>query len=180
MKSSFHSRTPATQLTHCHLFSVIYGRCLKRLPQLLFQSKSKLLYEWRFTANQFVLASDPLRPTTRDIFQLNSCGNIPNITSSLKRRWVCLLRICLAFRQVYISHIQHVTEKSSFCTTHKSSVSTGFAEQIMPILRDNGSLVTWTVVRLTIAWDPRYIASRRTPRKTPSSIVKERVYSPVF
>jgi hypothetical protein len=43
---------------------------------------------------------------------------------------------------------------SSFYTTHKSSVSTGFTEQIMPILRIlcyNGSLDTWTVVGLTTA-----------------------------
>jgi hypothetical protein len=43
---------------------------------------------------------------------------------------------------------------SSFCTTHRSSLSTGFTEQIMPILRIlcyNGSLVTWTVVGLTTA-----------------------------
>jgi hypothetical protein len=36
----------------------------------------------------------------------------------------------------------------------KSSVSTGFAEQIMPILRIlcyNGRLVAWTVVSLTAA-----------------------------
>jgi hypothetical protein len=42
-------------------------------------------------------------------------------------------------------HIQHVTENSSFCTTHKTSVSTGFAKQIMLYLRIlcyNGSLVT--------------------------------------
>jgi hypothetical protein len=31
-------------------------------------SKSKLLYDWLFTANQFVLASIPLRPTTRLLF----------------------------------------------------------------------------------------------------------------
>jgi hypothetical protein len=70
------------------------------------------------------------------------------------RRWVCLLWICLTFHQVYISHILHVMKNSCFCTTHKSSVSTGFAEQIMPILhtlRYNGSLVTWTVVSLTTA-----------------------------
>jgi hypothetical protein len=30
--------------------------------------KSKLFYDWRFTANQFVLASGPLRRTTRDFF----------------------------------------------------------------------------------------------------------------
>jgi hypothetical protein len=43
---------------------------------------------------------------------------------------------------------------SSFCTTHKSSVSTGFTEQILPILRIlcyNGSLVTWTVVSFITA-----------------------------
>jgi hypothetical protein len=43
---------------------------------------------------------------------------------------------------------------SSFCTIYKSSVSTGFTEQIMPILRIlcyNGNLVTWTVVGLTPA-----------------------------
>jgi hypothetical protein len=55
------------------------------------QSKSKLLYDWRFTANQFVLTSSPLRPTIRDFVQLNFCGNNPYVTSSLTRRWVCLL-----------------------------------------------------------------------------------------
>jgi hypothetical protein len=46
---------------------------------------SELLYDWRFTAKQFVLASSPFRFTTR-FFQLNSCGNSPYVTSSLKRR----------------------------------------------------------------------------------------------
>jgi hypothetical protein len=36
--------------------------------------------------------------------QLNSCGSSPWVTSSPTRRCVCLLRICLAFLQVYISH----------------------------------------------------------------------------
>jgi hypothetical protein len=43
---------------------------------------------------------------------------------------------------------------SCFCATYKSSVSTGFTEQIMHILRIlcyNGSLVIWTVVGLIIA-----------------------------
>jgi hypothetical protein len=31
------------------------------------KSKSKLLYDWRLTANQYFLASNPLGPTTRDI-----------------------------------------------------------------------------------------------------------------
>jgi hypothetical protein len=28
--------------------------------------KSKLFYDWRFTANHFILAPDPSRPTARD------------------------------------------------------------------------------------------------------------------
>jgi hypothetical protein len=65
-------------------------------PSCKSKSKSKLLYDWRFTANQFVLASNPLRPTTRIFIQLNSCGNSPYVTSSLTRRWGCLSWICLA------------------------------------------------------------------------------------
>jgi hypothetical protein len=35
------------------------------------ESESELLYDWRFTANQFVLAPSPLRITTRDFLFLN-------------------------------------------------------------------------------------------------------------
>jgi hypothetical protein len=48
--------------------------------------------------------------------------------------------------QVYVSHIQHVTEKSSFYIIYKSSVSPGFVKQTMSILltlRYNDSLVAW-------------------------------------
>jgi hypothetical protein len=55
---------------------------LHRLPE----SESELLYEWRFTANQFVLATSPVRTTTRIlIFQLNTCGYSRYVTSSLTR-----------------------------------------------------------------------------------------------
>jgi hypothetical protein len=68
--------------------------------------ESELLYNSRFTFSRFVLVPSPLKLTARMFFfQLNSCGNSPYITSSLMGRWVCLLWICLAFRQVYISHI---------------------------------------------------------------------------
>jgi hypothetical protein len=50
---------------------------------------------------------------------------------SSMRRWGCLLWICLAFRQEYVWHMYHIIENSSFCTIRKSSVSAGFAEQIM-------------------------------------------------
>jgi hypothetical protein len=59
------------------------------------KSKSKLLYDCRFTANRFVMASNPLRPKTRDFFRLNPLGNGPYVTSSLTIRWVCLLWVCL-------------------------------------------------------------------------------------
>jgi hypothetical protein len=118
------------------------------------KAKTKLLCDWQFTAKQFVLASSLMRPTTRNVsFQLNPGGNSLYATSSLTRRWVGLLWICWAFNQEYVSHIQHVIENCSFCTTHKSSVSTGFAK-IMPILLIlwyNGSLVTWKVVSLNTA-----------------------------
>jgi hypothetical protein len=42
------------------------------------------------TANQFVLATSPVRPTASNfIFQLNTCGYSPFVTFSLTRRWVC-------------------------------------------------------------------------------------------
>jgi hypothetical protein len=57
---------------------------------------SKLLYDWRFTANQFILATSPLRTMTRIfIFQLNPCGYSPSVTSSLTKGWVCCLQLLL-------------------------------------------------------------------------------------
>jgi hypothetical protein len=142
------------QITH-EVFRAYANSSLQLSTELsVKKSKSTLLYDSLFTAKQFVLASRPLRPTTRGIFQLNLCGNSPYVTSSLKKRWFCLLWIRLAFRQVYVSQIKRVIENSSYCSTHKSSVSTCFAEQTMPILRVlcyNGNLVTWTVVSLTTA-----------------------------
>jgi hypothetical protein len=78
------------------------------------------------------------------------CEEYINVTGCLNT----ILWLWLAVRQGDISHIQHVIENSSFCTTHKSSVSTGFAEQIMPVLHIlcyNSSLVIWTVISLTTA-----------------------------
>jgi hypothetical protein len=96
------------------------------------------------------LGAKPLEVYDQRFFlQLNPNGHSPYATSSLTTGWVCLLWICLAFRQVYVSHLQRVIENSSLRTIYKSSVSTGFAKQIMPNLRIlcyNGSLVTWTVV----------------------------------
>jgi hypothetical protein len=57
-------------------------------------SKTKLLYDWRLTANQFVLASNPLRLTTRDFFfQLNPCRG--NVSTELFPRNGCCTVACL-------------------------------------------------------------------------------------
>jgi hypothetical protein len=59
--------------------------------QSISESESELLYDWRFTANQFVLAPSPLRLTARIFFlQLNTCGHGPYLTSSLTRGWLSL------------------------------------------------------------------------------------------
>jgi hypothetical protein len=144
--------------------AIVRGRCLPQFPGgesishywfnqcFMSKSKSKLLYDWRFTINQFILASSSLRLTARNFFQLNPCSHSLYVTSSLTIRWVCLWWIWLSFRQVYISHIYHVIENSSFCTIYKPPVSTGFVKQIMPtlhILCYNGSLVPWSAVSLT-------------------------------
>jgi hypothetical protein len=67
------------------------------------QSQSQLLYEWQFTADQFVLASSPLRLMTSDlIFQLNTCGYSPYVTSSLTRGSVCHLKLLLVLASAVI------------------------------------------------------------------------------
>jgi hypothetical protein len=54
------------------------------VSQSVSQSESELLYDWRFTANQFFLATSLLRLTTSNfIFQPNTCGFSPYVTSSV-------------------------------------------------------------------------------------------------
>jgi hypothetical protein len=73
---------------------------------------SELLYDWRFTANQFVLATSPLRLTTSNlIFQLNTYGYSPYVTSFLTRGWVCRLQLLLVLASTVIL-------RSESCETH--------------------------------------------------------------
>jgi hypothetical protein len=66
-------------------------------------SESQLFYNWRLTANQFVLVTSPLRFTTRIfIFQLNTCFHNRYLTSSLKRGWVCRLQLLLVLASAVI------------------------------------------------------------------------------
>jgi hypothetical protein len=86
--------------------------------------------------------------------QLNPCGHSPYVTSSLTRRWVCLSWIGLAFlSSVCIAHTACYWKflLLHYIHTYKSSISPGFAKQIMPILCYNNSLTTLTVVSLNTA-----------------------------
>jgi hypothetical protein len=65
--------------------------------------ESESLYDWRFTANRFVLATIPLRLTTSNfIFQLDPCGYSPYVRSSLIRGWVCRLQLLLILTSTVI------------------------------------------------------------------------------
>jgi hypothetical protein len=67
------------------------------------KSESELLYDWRFTASQFVLATSSLRLTTSNsLFQLNTCGYSPYVASSLTRGWVCCLQLLLVLPSAVI------------------------------------------------------------------------------
>jgi hypothetical protein len=67
------------------------------------EAESELRYDWRFAANQFVLATSPSRLTTSDfIFQLSACGYSPYVTSTLTRGWVCRLQLLLVLASVVI------------------------------------------------------------------------------
>jgi hypothetical protein len=86
--------------------------------------------------------------------QLNPCSHSPYVTSSLTRGWVCLLWIGLTFVKCTYRTYSMLLKILPFWTIYKSSVSPGFAKQIMPILFIlcyNGSLVTWVVVSLATA-----------------------------
>jgi hypothetical protein len=109
------------------------------------KSKSELLYVWRFAASQFVLASSPLRSTSRDFFQLNPCGNSPYVTSSLTRRWVCLLRISWSFIKCTYRTYGMLQKIFPFALyTSPLSVQALQSRSCLSYL-SNGSLVTWLI-----------------------------------
>jgi hypothetical protein len=75
------------------------------------ESESESPYNWRPKANQFTLATSPLRLTNSNFFQLNTCGHCPYVTSSLMRGWVCRLQMLLALAS---GHSQIRVQKDSW------------------------------------------------------------------
>jgi hypothetical protein len=82
----------------------ISRNCTISIPSISWKSESEpeLLYDWRFTANQFVLTPSPLRPTNSIFFLQNICCYSPYVTSSLTRRWVCRLQLLLVLASTVI------------------------------------------------------------------------------
>jgi hypothetical protein len=109
--------------------------------------KLQLLYDWRLTANQFALASSSLRLTTIDLFffQVIPCSHSPYVTSSLTRRWVCLLLIWPFVQCVYRTYSM-LLKNIAFALYTKPLISRGFAKHIIVISCYNSMLVTWTVI----------------------------------
>jgi hypothetical protein len=72
-------------------------------PFLIHSFMHLLLYDWRFTANQLVLATSPLRLITSIFFfQINTCDQSPYVTFSLLRGWVRRLQLLLALASAVI------------------------------------------------------------------------------
>jgi hypothetical protein len=90
------------------IYESVTSASIVRLLPLHSWTLNSLTNEWIVQSQSYFTTGGARPLETHDqrfFFQLNSCGNSPYITSSLTRRWVCLLWICLAFRKMYISHI---------------------------------------------------------------------------
>jgi hypothetical protein len=99
MKSSLHSLIPFLPFLVNHLrLPSQETHSILRQPE----SESESLYDWRFTANQLVLAPSHMRLTTSHFFQLNTSRHSPYVTSSLMRVWVCRLQLLLALASAVI------------------------------------------------------------------------------
>jgi hypothetical protein len=142
------------------------------------ESESELLYDWRFTSNQFVLAPSPLRLTARYVLpQLNTCGHSPYITSSLKRGWVCHLQLLLAHDSAFI-----LGSESRWTCGHML-LSQIWDFPFRCLLRLAGSRWRYSTPlphswNYQLFWEPRYIASARTTYKTPLLLLELLCYLP--
>jgi hypothetical protein len=81
------------------------NNCFVANSKLKSKSKSKLLYDWRFTASQFVLVSSPLRLTMREFFfQLNLCSHSTCVTLSDEKMGLSLMNMLGLSSSVRIAH----------------------------------------------------------------------------
>jgi hypothetical protein len=77
-------------------FDSVLNKLYIKINFLTFK-ESELVYDCRLNANSVRLVAMPLETDGQVFFfflgggQLNPCGHSPYVTSSLMRRWVCLL-----------------------------------------------------------------------------------------
>jgi hypothetical protein len=65
--------------------------------------RSRSFYNWRFTTNQFVLATSPSRLTTSSFtFQLHTCVYSSYVTSALTKRYVYRLQLLVVLASAVI------------------------------------------------------------------------------
>jgi hypothetical protein len=69
--------------------------CILPCKRSLSRPDSELLYDWRLTANQFVLVPSPLETHDQYFFSTEHFFRSPYIISPLTRRWVCRLQLLL-------------------------------------------------------------------------------------
>jgi hypothetical protein len=98
-------KAPFSWVTCIMLYFVTKIQLVTQLSHYPFEvrSQSQLLYDWRLTANHFVLATSPLRLTTSNfILQVNTCDYSSYVTSSMTRGWVCRLQLLLVLANAVI------------------------------------------------------------------------------
>jgi hypothetical protein len=90
-----------------------------------------------------VLATRSLRPTTRIffIFQLNTCGYSPHVTSCLTRGWVCRLQLLLVLASALILRSEsHGTHGYMLMSQIRDSSN---PEGQVPVFISPGNMVAW-------------------------------------
>jgi hypothetical protein len=138
--------------TKCY-WNEIHGRHVTQVCEIT-DSESELLYDWRYTANQFVLATSPLRLTTSNfILQLNTCCYSLYVPSYLTRGWVCRLHLLLVLARAVLLRPE----------------SRGTHDHILPSqIRDSPSLEG----QVTIFISPRILLCRLATRHVLTRVAK--------
>jgi hypothetical protein len=140
----------------CWFYPFVLCAAVLSVSQSESESESGFLYDWRFTANQLVLATSPLRLKTSNFFQLNTCFHSPYVTSSLMRGWFCRLKLLLVLDSAVIL-------RSESCGTHDHI--------LLSQIRDSSNLEGQTPVFISpgTGWPsctPRHWAPFSTPLTT--------------
>jgi hypothetical protein len=115
-------------------------------------SESELLYRLVLPLISSSWCQAPWGTKTEICFQLNNCGHSPNVTSSLTRGWVCLLRVGFVFvKCTYRTYNTLLNILPCALYTSRVAVQALQSRSCLSYLCVNGSLVIWKAVSLTAA-----------------------------